>query len=88
MTTVEHTLAEKGRMDMVRRVRLVFQEAMAASFKGVVEQALGRRVVAYHSQILVQPRRRHRVLPARAEAHPPLFFFCFSPPRPRSSAAL
>ena len=53
MTTVERTLAQNGEEDMVRRVRLTFQEAMAASFKGVVEQVLGRRVEAYHSQILV-----------------------------------
>ena len=55
MTTVEKTLAENGHIDMVRKVRLTFQEAMAAEFKGVVEQALGRRVQAYHSQILVEP---------------------------------
>jgi uncharacterized protein YbcI len=55
MTTVERTLAEKGEHDLVRRVRLTFQEAMAASFKGVVEDALGRRVEAYHSQILIEP---------------------------------
>jgi uncharacterized protein YbcI len=53
MTTVERTLAEKGEHDLVRRVRLTFQEAMSASFKGVVEEQLGRRVEAYHSQILV-----------------------------------
>jgi uncharacterized protein YbcI len=53
MTTVERTLAQNGHADLVRDVRLTFQEAMAASFKGVVEDALGRRVVAYHSQILV-----------------------------------
>jgi uncharacterized protein YbcI len=53
MTTVERTLAEKGEYDLVRRVRLTFQEAMSASFKGVVEEVLGRRVEAYHSQILV-----------------------------------
>jgi uncharacterized protein YbcI len=55
MTTVERTLAKKGEEDLIRRVRLTFQEAMAASFKGVVEEALGRRVVAYHSQILIEP---------------------------------
>jgi uncharacterized protein YbcI len=55
MTTVERTLAERGEGDMVRRVRLTFQEAMAASFKGVVEKVLGRRVEAYHSQILIEP---------------------------------
>jgi uncharacterized protein YbcI len=55
MTTVERTLADNGEGDLVRRVRLTFQEAMADSFKGVVEQVLGRRVEAYHSQILVDP---------------------------------
>jgi uncharacterized protein YbcI len=55
MTTVERTLAERGEADLVRRVRLTFQEAMAASFKGVVEEVLGRRVEAYHSQILIEP---------------------------------
>jgi uncharacterized protein YbcI len=55
MTTVERTLAESGEGDLVRRVRLTFQEAMADSFKGTVEQALGRRVAAYHSQILLEP---------------------------------
>jgi uncharacterized protein YbcI len=55
MTTVERTLAENGESDLVRRVRLTFQEAMADSFKGVVEEALGRRVTGYHSQILIEP---------------------------------
>ena len=55
LTTVERTLAENDHVDMVRQVRLTFQEAMAANFKGVVEEALGRRVASYHSQILVQP---------------------------------
>jgi uncharacterized protein YbcI len=55
MTTVERTLAENGEAELVRRVRLTFQEAMADSFKGVVEKALDRRVAAYHSQILIEP---------------------------------
>jgi uncharacterized protein YbcI len=55
MTTVERTLAENGEAELVRRVRLTFQEAMADSFKGVVESALDRRVAAYHSQILIEP---------------------------------
>ena len=55
MTTVERTLAEHGHIDMVRKVRLTFQEAMADEFKGVVEKAIGRRVESYHSQILVEP---------------------------------
>ena len=52
MTTVEQTLVSKGQTHLVREVRLTFQEAMAASFKGVVEDALGRTVISYHSQVL------------------------------------
>jgi uncharacterized protein YbcI len=55
MTTVERTLVDTGHMHLVRSVRLTFQEAMAASFKEVVEQAIGRRVVSYHSQLMTDP---------------------------------
>ena len=55
MTTVEQTLVESGHTDMVRQMRLTFQEAMAAEFKGVVESAMGRRVAGYHSQLTTQP---------------------------------
>jgi uncharacterized protein YbcI len=54
MTTVERTLAPID-PDLVRTVRLVFQEAMADSFTGVVEKAMGRRVLAYHSQLTLEP---------------------------------
>jgi uncharacterized protein YbcI len=53
LTTVERTLAETGNGDQVRAVRLTFQEAMADTFKAVVEEALGRSVVSYHSQLLI-----------------------------------
>lgn len=53
LTTVERTLADTGHGDQVRSVRLTFQEAMAENFRGVVEKALGRRVAAYHSQLLI-----------------------------------
>jgi len=53
MTTVERTLADGGHGQQVREVRLTFQEEMADAFKGVVEKALGRPVVAYHSQLLI-----------------------------------
>jgi uncharacterized protein YbcI len=53
LTTVERTLAEAGHSDQVRSVRLTFQEALADTFKAVVEEALGRRVVSYHSQLLI-----------------------------------
>lgn len=53
LTTVERTLAETGHGDMVRQVRLTFQEALADTFMGVVEEALGRKVISYHSQLLI-----------------------------------
>jgi uncharacterized protein YbcI len=55
MTTVEQTLVKNGDKDMVRQVRLTFQDAMADEFKGVVERALGRRGAAYHSQLTMEP---------------------------------
>jgi uncharacterized protein YbcI len=53
LTTVERTLADSGHGAQVRAVRLTFQEAMADTFKAVVEEAFGRRVVSYHSQLLI-----------------------------------
>jgi uncharacterized protein YbcI len=55
MTTVEQTLAATGHGQMVREVRLTFQEAMASEFFGVVEEATGRRVATYHSQLTLDP---------------------------------
>ncbi len=55
MTTVEQTLVKNGDTDMVRQVRLRFQEVMAEEFTGVVERAMGRRVAAYHSQLTMEP---------------------------------
>src|SRR3954451_19763261 len=55
MTRVEETLAGSGEEDLVRTVRLTFQEEMADEFTGVVEKALGRKVVAYHSQLTMNP---------------------------------
>ena len=55
MTTVEQTLVKNGNIDMVRQVRLTFQEAMREQFEGVVEKAMGRRVAAYHSQLTMDP---------------------------------
>ena len=55
MTTVEQTLVKCGEHDMVRQVRLKFQEAMADEFTSVVEKAMGRGVTAYHSQLTMEP---------------------------------
>lgn len=55
MTTVERTLVNNGHGDMVRQVRLTFQEAMADEFKGTVSEAMGREVATYHSQLTLEP---------------------------------
>ena len=54
MTTVERTLAPQS-PDLVRRVRLRFQEAMAGPTTESVERITGRRVLTYHSQIVFDP---------------------------------
>jgi uncharacterized protein YbcI len=55
MTKVEKTLVENGHGDKVREVRLTFQEAMADEFKREVSDRLGRKVIAYHSQLTLDP---------------------------------
>ena len=55
LTTVEETLVANGHQDLVRRVRLTFQEAEADRFKRAVEDVTGRRVATYHSQVTFEP---------------------------------
>jgi uncharacterized protein YbcI len=55
ITATEQTLLEHGEHDLVRQVRLRFQGLMADAFMGVVEQATGRRVLTYHSQVVFDP---------------------------------
>jgi uncharacterized protein YbcI len=54
-TTAEQTLIEVGEQDLVRRTRIAFQTALSDDFKAVVENALGRRVLTYQSQIVFDP---------------------------------
>jgi uncharacterized protein YbcI len=55
LTTVERTLVENGREELVRTVRLTFQEAVADRFTSAVADVLRREVVAYHSQVTFHP---------------------------------
>ena len=55
MTRVEQTLVQNGNGDKVRDVRLTFQEAMAEEFMGEVSRSMGREVLAYHSQLTIDP---------------------------------
>lgn len=54
-TTVERTLIDEHDVDAVLQVRRSFQRAMEGMFTEVVENALGRKVIAYMSQIHADP---------------------------------
>jgi uncharacterized protein YbcI len=54
-TRVEQTLIDEGRGEAVHQIRRTFQAAMEDRFTKVVEQATERTVVAYISQVHVDP---------------------------------
>ena len=54
-TTVERTLLDTGDDEPVLRMRHSFQMAMESEFRSVVEEATGRKVIAYMSSIHVDP---------------------------------
>ncbi|MEA2288324.1 MAG: hypothetical protein QOD55_321 [Solirubrobacteraceae bacterium] len=61
LTRNEETLLAAGKADLVRSYRLSFQEAMAATTMGAVEEITGRRVATYHSQIVFEPTRAFEI---------------------------
>jgi uncharacterized protein YbcI len=54
-TTVERTLIDQGKLEPVYEMRRSFQGAMEQNFRAVVEEATGRKVIAYMSQIHTNP---------------------------------
>jgi uncharacterized protein YbcI len=54
-TTVERTLIDEGNVEAVYQIRRSFQQAMEVQFTAVVQEAIGRRVIAYISQIHQDP---------------------------------
>jgi uncharacterized protein YbcI len=54
-TTVERTMIDQGRSAAVHEMRRTFQEVMEEQFTGVVQEATGRTVIAYMSQIHTNP---------------------------------
>ena len=54
-TTVERTLIKEQDVEAVLRIRRSFQAAMEEHFTKVVEDAIGRKVIAYMSQIHADP---------------------------------
>jgi len=55
LTTVEKTLLDAGEQDLVRSVRLRFQQVMEQNFIDAVQRLTGRRVLTYMSQIVFDP---------------------------------
>jgi uncharacterized protein YbcI len=54
-TTVERTMIDQGRLAAVHAMRRSFQEVMEEQFTGVVEEATGRTVIAYMSEVHTNP---------------------------------
>jgi uncharacterized protein YbcI len=54
-TRVERTLLDTGQVESVYQMRRSFQQAMEQEFRQVVEEATGRKVIAYMSSIHVDP---------------------------------
>jgi uncharacterized protein YbcI len=54
-TRVERTLLDTGEVESVYQMRCSFQQAMEAEFRRVVEEATGRKVIAYMNSIHVDP---------------------------------
>jgi uncharacterized protein YbcI len=80
-TTVERTLIDQGNVDAVYNMRRSFQTVMEDQFTAIVEEATGRRVIAYMSQIhqnpdlaveifMLEPAEEHSRDPAGVEELP------------------
>jgi uncharacterized protein YbcI len=54
-TAVEQTLIREGKTETVFEMRRSFQRAMEDAFRKVIEEATGRKVIAYMSQIHEDP---------------------------------
>jgi uncharacterized protein YbcI len=55
LTTAEMTLRNGGAGELVRKVRMRFEDVMTGTFVGEVQRLTGRTVVAYHSQVVLEP---------------------------------
>jgi uncharacterized protein YbcI len=71
LTRNEETLIEAGEHRLVREYRLRFQEAVSQTIQTAIEEVTGRKVLAYHSQIVFDPDRAFEI------------FVLDGPPQPR-----
>jgi uncharacterized protein YbcI len=77
-TTVERTLLDTGREESVYQMRRTFQQVMETEFRRIVEEARGRRVIAYMSSINVEPELAVEIFVLEPLEEPP-------PARPAST---
>lgn len=54
-TPVERTLIEAGQHGKVRDTRQAFQDAMTVPFSQAIEEVMGRKVIAFMSQVCFDP---------------------------------
>jgi uncharacterized protein YbcI len=55
LTVAEHAMVRFGRRETVRSFRQDFQDQMAQALTSLVEQATGRKVIGFASQIMFDP---------------------------------
>jgi uncharacterized protein YbcI len=55
LTAVERTLLDGGEEDLVRRVRLRWQDQLVGRFSETVAEITGYRVLSFNSQVLFDP---------------------------------
>ena len=55
LTRAERTLRDEGQGELVREMRVKFQDAVEDQMRGMVEELTGRSVVAFLSQATVDP---------------------------------
>jgi uncharacterized protein YbcI len=68
---VERTLLDAGEIEAVRETRLAFQRAMERDFTELVEQATGRKVRAFLSQVHMDPDISCEVFVLERKNHDP-----------------
>jgi uncharacterized protein YbcI len=68
LTRNEETLLAAGQEDLVRRYRLTFQEAVAETATGAIEELTGRKVIGYHSQVVFGPMRAFEIFVLEPQA--------------------
>jgi uncharacterized protein YbcI len=54
-TPVERTLIDAGKFEAVRQTRNAFQDTMREKFSAAVEEAVGRNVIGFLSQVHMNP---------------------------------